>query len=196
MPDTEVAMFPSGQPLIARSDAILIQASRDDPSAFRELYDRYASRIYAFHLSRARDDQAAHDLTAETFAQVWVSRLRFRDEAQGSAAPWLFGIARNILLASVRRGRLEQAACERLGIVAELDRPEVHPDETWLEGLDEAMAELPPGQREAIELRVVDDLDYDGVAERLETTPAAARVRVHRGLAALRHHISNPKETR
>jgi RNA polymerase sigma-70 factor (ECF subfamily) len=174
----------------------LLEAAREDPRAFRELYDRYAARIYAFHLGRVRDDHAAHDLTAETFAQVWISRTRFRDEANGSAAPWLFGVARNVLLASVRRGRLERAACERLGIVAELDRPHTQPDESWLEGLDEALAALPPGQREAIELRVVDDLDYAGIAQQLDTTPSAARVRVHRGLAALRTRISNQKETR
>jgi RNA polymerase sigma-70 factor (ECF subfamily) len=195
MSDTEVAMFQSVQTLTRRPDASLLASARDDPRAFRELYDRYASRIYAFQLSRTRDDHAAHDLTAETFAQVWVSRARFRDEADGSAAPWLFGIARNVLLASVRRGRLERDACERLGIVAELDRPEIQPDETWVDGLDEALAALPQSQREAIELRVVDDLDYSGIAERLGTTPPAARVRVHRGLAALRIRLSNSKET-
>ena len=60
------------------------------------------------------------------------------------------------------------------------------PEETWLDGLDEALDELPESQREAIRLRVVDDLSYDEVADRLGTTPAAARVRVHRGLSALR----------
>jgi RNA polymerase sigma-70 factor (ECF subfamily) len=195
MPDTEVAMFQSVPRITARSDASLLEAALSDPIAFRELYERYAKPIYAFHLGRTRDTHAAHDLTAETFAQVWISRSRFRDEASGSAGPWLFGVARNVLLASVRRGRFERAACERLGIVAELDRPEIQPDETWLEGLDEALAALPPGQREAIELRVVDDLDYEGIARRLDTTPAAARVRVHRGLAALRIRISNSKET-
>ena len=131
-------MFQSVQTLTTRSDASLLVSARDDPTAFRELYDRYASRIYAFHLARTRDDHTAHDLTAETFAQVWISRTRFRDEAQGAAAPWLFGVARNVLLASVRRGRVEGAACERLGIGAELDRPEIQPNESWLEGLDEA----------------------------------------------------------
>jgi RNA polymerase sigma-70 factor (ECF subfamily) len=76
-----------------------------------------------------------------------------------------------------------------------LDRPaSPGPTETWLDGLHEALAELPEGQREAIELRVVEDLDYDGVAKRLDTTPAAARVRVHRGLAALRNLLTNSME--
>ena len=177
------------------SDSSLLAAARTDPHAFRELYQRYAMRIHAFHLRRSRDEDSAHDLTAETFAQAWLSRKRFRDEAGGSAAPWLFAIAHHVLLTSVRRGKLEQRACEQLGLLDALDRPAwPAPEEAWLEGLDDALAELPDGQREAIELRVVDDLDYEGIAERLDTTPAAARVRVHRGLTALRNFLTNSME--
>jgi RNA polymerase sigma factor (sigma-70 family) len=177
------------------TDAKLIVEARADPHAFRTLYDRYAERIYGFHLSRSRDADAAHDLTAETFAQAWLARTRFRDEAGGSAAPWLFGIAKHVLSASVRRGRLERAACERLGLRERLDREPavVEPDATWLEDLDEALDELPWGQREAIRLRFGGDLDYEELALALETTPGAARVRVHRGLTALRTLLT--KET-
>ncbi len=181
-----------------RSDAKLLLAAREDPRAFRELYDRYASRIYGFHLSRSRNADAAHDLTAETFAQAWSARERFRDEAGGSAAPWLFAIARHVLSASVRQGSLERAACTRLGILERLDREPASaiPDETWLDGLDDALAELPQNQLEALRLRYEDDLAYDDLAAALETTPAAARVRVHRGLTTLHTLLTVPKETR
>ena len=105
-----------------RSDAELLVAARSDASAFRELYERYAARIYGYHLRRSQDAHAAHDLTAETFAQAWLSRARFRDEARGSAGPWLFGIARHVLLVSVRQRRLESSACERLGVLDGIDR--------------------------------------------------------------------------
>jgi RNA polymerase sigma-70 factor, ECF subfamily len=180
------------------SDARLLQAARTDAAAFRKLYDRYAERVYAFQLRHSGSADAAHDLTAETFAQAWLSRTAFRDEAGGSAGPWLFGIARNVLASSVRRGRLERAACLRLGIFERLDREpsSAEPDEDWLEGLDEALAELPEGQRAALELRFEDDLSYDGVAAALDTTPQAARVRVHRGLATLRTLLTSEKEIR
>src|SRR4029077_10658981 len=100
-----------------RSDAELLVAARSDASAFRELYERYADRVYGYHLRRSRDPHAAHDLTAETFAQAWLSRARFRDEARGSAGPCLFGLARHVLLVSLRRHRLERRACERLGVL-------------------------------------------------------------------------------
>jgi RNA polymerase sigma factor (sigma-70 family) len=176
-----------------KSDAALLKSSRSDPAAFRELYDRYARPVYGFHLRRTSEPEAAHDLTAETFAQAWLARKHFRDEVDGSAGPWLYGIARNLVANSVRRKRIESEACTRLGVRDRLDEPAstTEPDDTWLEGLDEAFDELPKGQRAAIELRVLDDLGYDRVAAELATTPAAARVRVTRGLGFLRERLTS-----
>ena len=177
------------------TDAELIAAARTDAGAFRTLYDRYAEAIHRFHLARTRDPEAALDLTAETFAQAWLSRERFRDQADGSAAPWLYGIARLVLLVSVRKRRLEQGARERLGILSGADRHhEPEPSELWLDGLDEAVAELPPDVQQALALRVVHDLSYAELAEATGTTPGAARVRVHRGLTALRARLLKTKE--
>lgn len=178
-----------------RTDAELMSASRGDPGAYREICDRYAERLRAFHLRRTGDRELALDLTAETLAQAWTSRRRFRDITGGSAWPWLVGIARNVLRASVAKGRLETAARERLGILEALDRPrlEAPPDDAWLADLEEALDSLPPSQREAVELRVVSDLGYDEVGEQLGCSPLAARIRVSRGLAALRRHLQGDR---
>ena len=61
-------------------------------------------------------DTAALDLTAETFAQAWHASQRFKDMADGSGAPWLFGIARNLLRQYHKHNRIESAARERLGM--------------------------------------------------------------------------------
>jgi len=174
-----------------KTDAELIRAARTDAGAFRELYDRYAGKVHRYHLRRTRDSHAAHDLTAETFAQAWLARRRFRDRAGGSAGPWLFGIARNLLAQSVRRRRIELTACERIGLLERLDEPRAttEPDDVWLDGLDEAMAELPPSERDAVELRVMEGLSYDAVAAGLSTSEGAARVRVARGLGRLRERL-------
>ena len=47
------------------------------------------------------------DLTAETFAQAWHASRRFKDMADGSGAPWLFGIARNLLRQYHKHNRIE-----------------------------------------------------------------------------------------
>ena len=168
------------------SDSELLLASADDDGAFRVLYDRYADQIHRYHLRRCRDEEAAFDLVAETFAQAWCVRRAFRDEADGSAAPWLYGIARNVLRQSVRRKRLEENARQRLGVRDQPGRPDVTPEESWLDGADELLDALPAEQRRAVELRVVEDLTYDRVARRLAITPETARMRVHRAFKALR----------
>jgi RNA polymerase sigma factor (sigma-70 family) len=178
------------------SDAELLAAARSDPGAFRELYERYAVRIHAYHLRRSGEAEAAHDLTAETFAQAWLARQRFRDEADGSAGPWLYGIARHVLLVSVRQRRIERRARERLGILTRAEHAvAAEPDETWLAGLDEALARLPEAQQDAIRLRIVEDLTYDEAAARTGATPEAVRSRVSRGLGSLRRHLFDPMET-
>lgn len=175
------------------SDADLLRASRTSSVAFRALYDRHAYRVNAFLARRTRDPGAALELTAETFAQAWLSRDRYAEHDEGTAAPWLFGIARHVLASSVRRQRLERAARDRLRLAFETTTAE--PDRSWLDGLDDdlaaALSELPDGQRRAIELRIVADHAYEEVGRRLDISPEAARVRVHRGLRALRQRLSS-----
>jgi RNA polymerase sigma factor (sigma-70 family) len=177
-----------------QSDAEVIRSALDDPEAFRALYDRYGERVHRFFTRRTGDAEVALELTAETFAQAWVSRKKFRDLAAGSAAPWLFTIARRVLLASVARQRVERTMLERLRVDWRPGQQAgVEPSEHWLDGLEAelaiAVAELPGGQRRAVELRVINGLPYDEIADRLSCSPTAARVRVSRGLAQLRARL-------
>lgn len=179
-----------------RTDAELLAAAESDPAAFRELYERYAERVHRFHHSRTRDPDAALDLTAETFAQAWEHRTSFQDLRDGSCGPWFFGIARNLLLQSVRERRLTRVASQRLSL--NLREADVIPEDHWLEGMDEdleqALASLPEGQRQAIEFRVLRDASYDEVADALDCSPTAARIRVHRGLARLRGGLRDTRD--
>lgn len=169
------------------SDAELLRAAESDPAAFGALYERHAFRVYTW--CRRRLEWAASDLTAETFAQAWLSRGRFRDERDGSAVPWLLGIARNVLRETIRLDRVETRARERLCLPIDLSSEDgyaaveerLSPRAT----LSAALDQLPPHEREAVELRVIGDLPYDEVAERLAIQPAAARLRVSRALRRL-----------
>jgi DNA-directed RNA polymerase specialized sigma24 family protein len=90
------------------SDAELLRLSGEDGEAFGLLYDRHVESIFAW--CRARTGEAAADMTAEVFARAWLTRQRFRDEANGSAGPWLFGIANNLYRDWLRRRRVETSA--------------------------------------------------------------------------------------
>ena len=75
---------------MTRTDAELLIASRDDPRAFREIYDRWADRLLAYFYRRVLDAEVAGDLPAETFAVAFERRRRFRDVGASGAA-WLYG---------------------------------------------------------------------------------------------------------
>jgi RNA polymerase sigma factor (sigma-70 family) len=170
------------------TDAALLRRSRKDDGAFRVIFDRHAPSLQRFLEARCEDRDTALDLTAEVFARAWLHRTRFRDECDGSARPWLLGIARNVLRSSVQRERVETEARRRLGI--EVRDLVVEPDAGWLVAGDDemqtAVSHLPEAERAAVTLRVVESLSYADVADRLACTEAAARVRVHRGLTRLR----------
>jgi RNA polymerase sigma-70 factor (ECF subfamily) len=181
------------------SDADLLRAAGRAPDAFRDFYERYSERIFGYFKRRTADRDTALELTAETFSQAWVTRERFEDRHEGSAAPWLFGIARNVLLMSIRRGTVERRTAARLGVLERLDLGgggDAAPEAEWADGADELLDSLPLSQREALRLRIVDELPYDEVADALGTTRSAARVRVHRALAALRRRFPDKEEDR
>jgi RNA polymerase sigma-70 factor (ECF subfamily) len=178
----------------ARTDAELLAESARNAAAFAELYRRHALSVHAW--CRRRLEWAASDLTAETFAQAWLSRDRFRDARNGSALPWLLGIARNVIRESARRDRLETRARERLELPLDLATEEgygaVEDRISPRVALGAALDGLPAHERSALQLRVVDELAYAEVAEQLAISPAAARLRVSRALRRLA--LTTPKE--
>jgi RNA polymerase sigma-70 factor (ECF subfamily) len=100
-----------------------------------------------------------------------------------------------LLGSSLRRGRVEASARDRLGIESlRLSEPQItlfdeviaadgaSAVEEWLEG-------LPADQREAVRLRVLEERPYASIANDLGRSQATIRQRVRRGLAALRDQI-------
>jgi len=177
---------------VTRTDAELLTAAGEDPQAFREFYDRYAVWIRTWFVRHTGSDTASLDLTAETFAQAWHASRRFRDEADGSGAPWLFGIARNLLRQYHKHNRIESAARVRMGLPVsfaeceDYERVDERSEACALAPLlRHALRALPAEQRRALELRIVHGLPYEAVAARLQCSQNAARLRVSRALRAL-----------
>jgi RNA polymerase sigma factor (sigma-70 family) len=171
------------------SDTELLARSEEDPSAFAEFYRRHERAVVAFAGRLVRDAELTVDVAAETFARAYESRDALEaDHARG----WLLGIARHVVFAAWRAGRVESDARRRLGMervavgeetlraveqaVLESEQAVV---ETWL-------ADLPAEQQEAIRRRVLEEGEYEDIARDLKCSPAVVRQRVSRGLGALR----------
>jgi RNA polymerase sigma factor (sigma-70 family) len=188
----KVTMTPRiGWPPEGKSDAELLRGSVEDPELFGIFYDRHVSALLSFFYRRTASAQPAADLTAETFAEAFLSRGRYRDTGAPARA-WLLGIARHELSRSIRRQQAESRARKRLGIARTVVED---PDLERIEELDdfkplrsavqEAVRRLPPALSSAVVLRVADDLPYPEVARRLGCSEKAARARVSRALARL-----------
>jgi RNA polymerase sigma-70 factor (ECF subfamily) len=174
-----------------RSDEALLAATRHEPEAFAVFYRRHVRALIGYFLRRTRDVELAADLTAETFAAALDGCHRFRPE-RGPAVGWLYGIARRQLAHAQRRGAVEDRARRRLGMAplelddAALERVEAAADAG---AVREALAALPPDQREAVRSRVLDEREYADMALRARTSESVVRKRVSRGLAGLRSRL-------
>lgn len=187
----------------SRSDEQLLAASAADPEAFVALYDRHAKRILAFFVRQTFDAQVAADLTAETFAQAFASRRRFRNPGPGSAESWLRTIARRQLNRFISRQRVERRWREQLG----MEQLAVSPDA--LERAEElidlepvrrevaaALDSLRKDEREALLLRVVRGKPYAEAAREAGCSEQALRARVSRGLRRLAQRLEGLGEER
>jgi len=178
-----------------RSDEELLAATRGEPEAFGVFYRRHEKAMLVYFLRRTGAAEVAADLTAEVFAAALVSSRRFR-AGKAPAVAWLYGIARNTLAASAARGRVEERARRRLAaepLVLDDEAIErvagLADGERQAEVLGELLARLPDDQREAVRSRVLEERDYEEIAERLECSEAVVRQRVSRALRSLRRDL-------
>jgi RNA polymerase sigma factor (sigma-70 family) len=172
------------------SDEELLRLTPKEPRAFDEFYLRHESVVLGYFRRRTESADVALDLTAETFVQALSSVRRFRGGSEPAVA-WLIGIARHLLLTSIRRGKVAHRARSRL----RLERIVV--DDYDLERIDEIgrasaaalLESLPADQAAAVKARVLDERSYDEIAHELRCSPMVARKRVSRGLATLRNLV-------
>jgi RNA polymerase sigma-70 factor (ECF subfamily) len=181
-----------------RTDEQLLAATaRGDDDAFAAFYRRHLNGVVAFLRRRVPAPEQAFDLAAETFAVVALTAGEFRGE--GAATAWLYGIARNVLRGSLRRGRIEDAARRRLELepTALTDDDLAAVDERAAAGaepLRAALAALPEPTRRALLARVVQERGYPEIAAELACSEHVVRQRVHRGLAKLRAGLEGSDE--
>ncbi len=156
-------------------------------------FERYEAAVIGYFVRRTRDPELAADLTAEVFAAVFAAAGRYQP-VMGSAAGWLFTIANNTLVSSVRRGRVEEAARRQIGMLETIELHDDHLErvqrkltgDAWA---SELLARLPENEREAVRARVLDERTYEEIATRLQTSSLVARKRVSRGLTRLRTEL-------
>jgi RNA polymerase sigma factor (sigma-70 family) len=175
----------------SRPDQELLRAARaGDGDAFGEFYRRRRALLLGYLRPRLPDAETAADLLAETFAAALLAIRDGERVIPEQPVAWLMTIARNKLIDSIRRGRVEQAARKRLALSPlEIGDQDIERIEELAAGTDVArtLAELlPADQYAALEARIFDELDYSEIASALRCSEAVVRKRVSRALRTLR----------
>ncbi|HEV3000825.1 MAG TPA: RNA polymerase sigma factor [Solirubrobacteraceae bacterium] len=165
-----------------------------DGEAFGLFYDRHVDAVLAYFRRRTADAELALDLTAETFARVLAATPREPLPSGAAATALLFAVARNLLIDSYRRGRVDDRARRSLALepLVLTDHGLERVEEAAVAGesrIAELLAELPEAQREAIVARVVEEQPYPAIAAALRCSESVVRKRVSRGLSTLRARI-------
>jgi RNA polymerase sigma-70 factor (ECF subfamily) len=177
----------------ATDDELLGAIALRDAEAFAVFYRRHLPVTLAYLMRETRDPELAADLGAEVFAAVLLTAHRYLDHGM-TATPWVIGIARNKLLMSFRRGRVEAKARKRLGFEpvaledTDLERVVAVADDG--QGPLRALVnELPDDERRAVLSRVVHERSYGEIASELSCSEMVVRKRVSRGLSRLRDRL-------
>ena len=154
---------------------------------FSSLYRKYAPDVYrfAFYLSDERGE--AEDITSETFVRAWTSPEPI---VMATVKGYLFTIARNLFLQRLRK------KSRHVVLVDDLHDPHASPytQAEQKEQLDSVLAELqklPEASRAALLMHAVDGMPYEEIAQVLDISLAAVKVKIYRARLALAG-IRNP----
>ena len=168
-------------------EALLSLVASSDDAALAELYDRFGRVAYGLALRILRDETLAQDAVQEAFLAVWRTADRFLAE-RAKASTWILTLVHRRAVDLVRRE--DRRRGEPLERAPEPAAPETAEDEATLgfqrRVVQEALAQLSPEQRQALELGYYGGLTQSELAEQLGQPLGTIKSRMFSGLSRLR----------
>ncbi len=169
------------------SDAdVIARVLNGEKQQFEHLVGRYQQALYRHAVSIVLDHDAAADMVQDAFVRAYLNLRECRDPLRFRA--WLFQTLRNRCLdylkeASRRNVRLDDVVEPP---VDEADGPGALAERNELRtGIRRALAQLPPALREAFVMHYVDGMPYEAMAELLDASVSALKMRALRAREAL-----------
>lgn len=195
-PETALTALPPGSQAMPHSLAQLLRASAlSDETAFAELYDATAARVFGLLLRIIRNEAIAEEVTQEVYLQVWQTAARY-DEAKGSALSWLMTLAHRRAVDRIRsteaRSRRETAYYQ--------DAPMIEHDVTVTAAeasmdakrVRVALESLSPVQRRVLELAYFEGRTHIEIAQITGAPLGTTKTRIRDGLILLRALVDSP----
>jgi RNA polymerase sigma-70 factor, ECF subfamily len=185
---------------MTRSDVqLMLDVKAGDDASFNLLLQKYRTPLINFLYRMVRDSATAEDLAQEVFLRVYRARKQYSPSAKFTT--WLFRIATNLALNSVRDNRHRQmdvsidAPVEEDEAPVQLPAREMRIDEHMIERdraefIRQAISSLPEKQRVAVLLHKYEEMDYAEIAKILECSESALKSLLFRAYETLRVQLA------
>lgn len=175
-------------------DLAMARYVEGDLPAFSSVYRLIAPRLYGYLMRKTANPERTEDLIQQTMLQIHRARSSFARGAD--PLPWVFTIARRLLIDSVRNKRRQRALLLQASEVFTMVRSKSSPDEMILARQAAArvavgLSRLPQQQRIAFKLLREQQLSLAEAAATLNVTRNVMKVRLHRAQSALRTALAD-----
>lgn len=158
---------------------------RGETAAFDSLFAKYQDYVYHIVFGIVGSAEEARDLTQEVFVQVYRSLPQFRGGAR--FATWLYRIAANRAVDAARGSRRWRflPLLDAPGLAERRADADQEPEAQFEQGMERdniqrILMQCPLGHRQILALRYYQDLSLEEIADVLECSLSAAKVRLHR----------------
>jgi RNA polymerase sigma-70 factor (ECF subfamily) len=173
---------------------LLHRIAAQDRQALAVFYDETAAVLFSTAVRILGDTHEAEEVVQDVFVQIWSKAATF-DAALGAPFHWALGITRNRaidrLRSRQRRSRLLEEMTEESANppAAAFPQNEFALSEEELSGVRSAVKNLPPDQRQAIEMAFFSGLTYAEIAGALNEPLGTIKARIRRGMLKLRESL-------
>ena len=161
------------------SDAVS-RAKQGDNEALHFLYVRYAPDVLGYVMSIVKDHHEAEDITQDVFIKLMTVIKKYEPRGEVPFAAWILRVSRN---AALDRMRARRAIPTEEVRVADSGQGQISSER--VNDLNQALDELPEGQREVLVLRHIVGLSPIEIADALGKTESSVHGLHHRGRRTL-----------
>ncbi|WP_423737768.1 RNA polymerase sigma-70 factor [Chitinophaga caseinilytica] len=171
---------------------ILRKIAGGDEPAFRELFDEYRGRLFAFVSKFIRSEQVAEELVLDVFMKIWLGRELLVQVRNFDA--FLFRVAHNKSIDFLRAAAKDSALRELLWDdiqAAAGERPDMQLQQREFEGkLRRAVELLPPQARKVYRLSRESDMSHDQIATQLQISRSTVNNHIVAAQRFIRSYLS------
>ena len=187
------AFTPTTNPEVSLDATLVSRLLQKDVTAFEQLYDRHSRAVYGLVLRILQQAGTAEEVVQDVFLQLWRNAAQY-DSSRGPLVPWLFTLARNraldtLRLKSERQRRREDQTEEFPSVVSAPEYEKQLDEKRRAEKVRALMASLNPQQKKAIELAYFEGLSQSEIAASLKEPLGTVKSWIRNGLLRLKEGL-------